>query len=562
MPVNPEYMETNVRVPFCAFDALAAVAARQGASRDATVRRLLAEHVERQEQVDPDDRLTHISTVLRYPPPPRWRKDPRQDRPLRLRASSALLERARAVSLLLPGQYERAFRDYQGRVLTDAVVTAIAVAEPFTDEFLDGLPPLLRHRAARNLWRLATAASITGPELDLLDAADELRKATAWTSDTELDAYDQRLLRIATAIEEDVAWHSPARFHVADNIARDLLTGPQAEANARMLQEEGEAWEDLHQDTLHADEERRCYLKRGTTDYDWSGRGGTAVWRAERQVALQDFEDWLTHRTRTDTPQYAVRPPGWVLTRPPGWRAVAPTSADTGGLPQPYAAWTDEGRVLAFPHRNRQAVWPLQRRPDAPGYEPVPGAAALLAAAAGLPSEQILQYIEALLVDWNHEFGDEDEPDLYLALDVPVGAAYDFGLISAEERQEAMAQARTATLQAMDEIIDELALDGCDEEDLRHLRHVRGNVRQFTDEATRLDSRIGARFRVHKATWRWPGLSVVGEFLAGTSTDLVQWLANAAHARSSLITQHSMQQAWGEAFDRYAPRERSSRRRR
>lgn len=562
MPVNPEYMETNVRVPFCAFDALAAVAARQGASRDATVRQLLAEHVERQEQVDPDDRLTHISTVLRYPPPPRWRKDPRQDRPLRLRASSALLERARAVSLLLPGQYERAFRDYQGRVLTDAVVTAIAVAEPFTDEFLDGLPPLLRHRAARNLWRLATAALITGPELGLLDAADELRKATAWTSDTELDAYDQRLLRIATALEEDVAWHSPARFQVADNIARDLLTGPQAEANARMLQEEGEAWEDLYQDTLHADKERRSYLKRGTTDYDWSGRGGTAVWRAERQVALQDFEDWLTHRTPTDTPQYAVRPPGWVLTSPPGWRAVAPASTDAGGLPQPYAAWTGEGRVLAFPHRNRQAVWPLQRRPDAPGYEPVPGAAALLAGAAGLPPDQILHYIEALLVDWNHEFGDEDEPDLYLALHVPVGAAYDFGLISAEERQEAMAQARTATLRAMDEIIDELAVDGCDEEDLRHLRHARGNVRQFTDEATRLDSRIGARFRVHKATWRWPGQSVTGEFLAGASTDLVQWLATVAHARSSLITQHSMQQAWGEAFDRYAPRERTSRRRR
>ncbi|MGW7530596.1 hypothetical protein ACWGJ5_46280, partial [Streptomyces sp. NPDC054783] len=127
---------TNVRLPPCAFDALTAVMARQGTSRDATVRRLLAEHVERQEQTDPDDRLTHISPVLRYPPP-RWRKDPRQDRPLRLRASADLLERARAISLVLPGQYQRAFRDYQSRALTDAVVTAIAVAEPFTDDFLD-----------------------------------------------------------------------------------------------------------------------------------------------------------------------------------------------------------------------------------------------------------------------------------------------------------------------------------------------------------------------------------------------------------------------------------------
>lgn len=112
--INPEYTETNIRIPYCAYDALAAVVSRQGASRDATVRRLLAEHVERQEQEYPDDRLTHISTVLRYPPPPRWRNEPRQDRPLRLRASVGLLERARAVSLLLPGQYERAFRDYRG----------------------------------------------------------------------------------------------------------------------------------------------------------------------------------------------------------------------------------------------------------------------------------------------------------------------------------------------------------------------------------------------------------------------------------------------------------------
>lgn len=53
---------------------------------------------------------------------------------------------------------------------------------------------------------------------------------------------------------------------------------------------------------------------------------------------------------------------------------------------------------------------------------------------------------------------------------------------------------------------------------------------------------------------------MTGEFLAGTSTDLVQWLAPVAHARSSLIAQQSMQQAWSHAFDRFAPTTRSSRR--
>ncbi|MET7695659.1 hypothetical protein ABZT06_48705 [Streptomyces sp. NPDC005483] len=49
------------------------------------------------------------------------------------------------------------------------------------------------------------------------------------------------------------------------------------------------------------------------------------------------------------------------------------------------------------------------------------------------------------------------------------------------------------------------------------------------------------------------------EFRAGTSTDLVRWLATAAYPHSSLITEQAMQRAASEAFDRYAPRERSSR---
>jgi hypothetical protein len=561
VPVHTEYRETNVRIPFCAFDALAVVTARQGGSRDATVRMLLAEYVERQEREDPDDRLTHISTVLRYPPPPRWRKDPRQDRPLRLRVSDGLLERARAVSLLLPGQYERAFRDYQGRVLTDAVVTAIAVAEPFTDEFLDGLLPLLRHRAARNLWRLATVVLTTGPELELLDAAEEVRKATAWTSDTVPDEEGQRLLRAATGLEEDVAWHSPARFQVAANFARDLLTGPPAEDNERMLQEEGEAWNLLYGDALHADQAQCAYFKRGTTSYDWSGRGGAAVWRAHRQVALEDFEDWLTGRIRTDTADYVVQPPGWVLSGAAGWHAAALPLTATGQLPLPYAAWADEGRVLAFPYRNRQAVWPLQRRPQPPGFAPVPGAEALFAAAAGLRPQQITRYIEALLIDWNHQFDAEDEPDLRLALDIPVGKAYDFGLISAEERRRIMAEARETTLKDMDRLIDTLTEAGLEEEDLQELRDARGNARHFPSVTARHDKWIGSRFGVRKAMWRWPGLSVADEFRAGTSTDLVRWLATAAYPRSSLIKEQAMQQAASEAFDRYAPRARSSRRR-
>jgi hypothetical protein len=127
------YVETNVRVPPCASAALQTIAARAGTSRDETIRRLLSEHVERQEHLDPEERLTHVSTVLRYPMPPFSSHTPRLGRPLRLRLPFGFDVRARAVSLQLPGQSRRAHRDYEARPLTDAVMTAIAVEEPFAD---------------------------------------------------------------------------------------------------------------------------------------------------------------------------------------------------------------------------------------------------------------------------------------------------------------------------------------------------------------------------------------------------------------------------------------------
>jgi hypothetical protein len=101
-------------------------------------------------------------------------------------------------------------------------MTAIAVAEPFTDDFLDGLIPLLHHRAARNLWRPATAGLCAGPERALLEAAVAADVMTGGSPEAVLDTDTQHLQAVVQALEKNVAWHSPACFQVAANIARVL----------------------------------------------------------------------------------------------------------------------------------------------------------------------------------------------------------------------------------------------------------------------------------------------------------------------------------------------------
>ncbi|MFJ8620080.1 transposase [Streptomyces clavifer] len=248
----PTYVETNVWHPACALAAVKAIAVRRGRSRDETVRQLLDEHLEAQEHREPDMRLTHISTVLRYPPALGRRKHrwvPEFGGPLRLRLHPGVADRARTVSLRLPGQFQRAHRDYQSRQLTDAVMTAIAVHEPFTDTYLDGLRPVLRHRAARGLWGLAVAATSTAPELAVHEAVSRAEFPDKDGSATGASAggpgASSRLLRVAAALEGETGWHSAVRFWVAANIARLLLTGPGRDAAERMLFEQGEQWREL-----------------------------------------------------------------------------------------------------------------------------------------------------------------------------------------------------------------------------------------------------------------------------------------------------------------------------
>jgi hypothetical protein len=536
----PGYEQTNVRLPLCALNALAVVMARRGISRDEAVRQVLGEHVERQENREPEDRLSHISTILRYPAPPRWRGDPRTDRSLRLRLVPGVIARARAVSLRLPGQSPRAHRDYQTRLLTDAMMTAIAVQEPFSDEFLAGLLPLLRHGAALGLWQLAVAVTSTPAEDAIRDKAEEARSQVggpAAPPSAEEVAARYRVQLVDDALDEEVAWHSPARFQAAANLARDMLNGANASANEQLLYEQKAEWNELRLD-LRSHGAKRDRYRAGTTDLNWSGRGGAAVWRAERRVELQDLADWLINYPEAGSAARQVNPPAWLVRVPRPWRARIPAAVATG-LAEPYATWVAAGRLLAFPVGSRQAVWPLIPSPDRPGWTPVPGIEPILAAAAGLRSEQVVSFIEAVLVDWSTE---GEHPEFRVDLLLPADEAFGWGFIGEDELRDAVTQARVATLREMSDIID-----WSPDDERTELEQARGDPQAFGRTAARL----GIKFTVAEAVYLWRGRSVVNEMLAGTRAAAVRWLAGWAHSACTMRLQQSMEQAWRGAFDHH-----------
>ncbi|MEW2436008.1 hypothetical protein AB0952_17915 [Streptomyces caniferus] len=240
--------------------------------------------------------------------------------------------------------------------------------------------------------------------------------------------------------------------------------------------------------------------------------------------------------------------PLWLLRTPAAWSAHAPQST-SGRVPALCASWVAEGRLLAFPYRNRQAFWPLQRQQGTPGLAPVPGFEPVAAAAAGLRPDKVTGFIEAVLIDWSHTFA--EEPLLRTVLDLPADRARRFGLITAEEQHRAMAEARAMTLKTMDDFIAWAAEDGASEFDLHKLKDARGNARAFHRLTRTYPRHARPKFRVPWATWAWPGGSVAAELAAGTPPDLVRWLATAAHSGSSLILERAMEQAWHRAFDQY-----------
>jgi hypothetical protein len=589
--------ETNVRLPACAVEALGRIKVRRGVSRDKVLRQILYEHVLEQEARTPDDRLTHISTMLRYPASP-LRGQPRTDVRMRLRADPDMLERARAVSLRLPGQARRAYRDYQARLLTDAVMTAIAVREPFTDEFLEDLLPLLRHRAVLGFWGLVVAVSSTAAELAVCDKAEAIRAELG--PGRASSPPEDRLLLVEEALAEE-SWHAPGRFMIATNLARRGLRGPHAEQVERMLYEQSKDWNRARLRMRWSRDKSDWF--EGVQGADWSGRGGAAVWRAERRVELGGLESWLTSRSRVDGPRSRVMvPPGWSIEIPAGWEAlVLPAN---GEVPAQLRKWVDAGRVMliATPSWSTQVLWPLK-----PGYAaPVRGAEPLVAIARSLPPEQVIQFVEAILVEWGaHSAVDEElysmqgslspipfmngmsedlsyaeEEELWASffnvvkepatdeephspmplvdtefeedidqddagarkrtpdLLVPVDQAFKYGFVTAEERRLVMADARAYTMNLPNGLFAPPP------------RKVPAPV-SANDPRFRLLVTQRRTKQTAKPMWVWPGRSVVAEIGTDTPSEVIDWLATWAHWTAKRELQRSMEQAWHAGFDHH-----------
>ena len=494
--------QTSIQVSPRARAALDTVATSWAVSRDEAVRRLLTKYIERQAAVHEELRLTHISTVLRFPPPPLARGGDDGRVRLAFRAESDLLVAARSYGFQLPGQSERRGpAHYSARPLTDAVLSAIAMERPFVDDGLNDLPALVTRREALGLWRLTVAATLTRAEQRALLSRDD---------DISF------ILR-----EEGVAWHSPWRSSVALHLARQLLVGSTGERD--LLHDQTEAFNTLRYDLeLSVDFDHPLLAGLVGSPQDPQGRGGTAVWRAERQVALTDFERWFVGVEGRGT--FLMQPPGWELTPPPAWHCLAlPYGAP---VPAQEQRALDHGRVVALTAGSRRVLWPYdEHRQPVTGFESV-----VVGAGAMSP----IKLVELTLVG----------PDTLGNYPwVPAGTAHELGFISAQDAEELVAHADIANRAAIEATLRR-ANGRLDQEELASLRAVRHEPKVFARRAARF--RLSCRLQ--SPGWAWHVESIVELVAQGSTPARLTWLAGTVGKMRNLALERDMERAWHASF--------------
>lgn len=530
------WRETNVVVPPSCAAALAALCAESGRSRAATLRDLLTEHVDAQRVLGDDSQLVHIATLLRHPPPARFALAAAERRVrLRVRCPAALAAEARRLGLRLPGQWAKpAHADYQARCLADTVMTAIARRRAFTDEVLADLLPLLRRRAAIGLWQLAVAATATGSERSVL--ADYRMAALSGGAIVQPD-----LARLETVVDliraGDVAWHGDRRVHAVRHLARRLLTGADAVAHEKdLFAQRDQPWglwrDDLEHDAGALDHPLIVGLRSASASVE--GRGGTLIWRAQREVAIDEVEAALL----SSDPgwQMAVDPPSWTLRHPDSWAALV-VGRGRGGPPPAWAVAVEDHRVLFFTVGSRRVVWPVSR--GGSGYRPASNVDQVLRQYAGRRAGEVAEYL-LLRLDL-----DRDEP-----VGLPAELAHRAGFISRKRREALEASALAETRQRMAQLVSHPSktLAPTALTDLA-APAARGDVDAFLAAAAQ--HRVW--FVVTPALWPWRIESLAAAVLARTHRDATHWLADyvASWHRTRLRDDH--ERAWHDAFNLHRP---------
>lgn len=480
--------QTSARLLPEAVDALGAVARDRGCSRDRTIRDLLDQYIATQQALGPDDRLTHVTAVLRYPPlpPGRHRPDGRVRVPARLPVDS--MEKLAVLTLRLPGQpRRRGLKDYARSPLAEALTTAIAREKPFDVPGLEGIPPIWTQAAAVGLWRLTVAATLTVPEQLAV-----LGNLEALGADAEDPTELEQLLR-----DGDLAWHHPWRYEVALHLARNLLTGPKPAQNWHSLKHRDDEFEDLRFDLERTDDLDHRLLrgapKRASSDV--TGRGGSLVWRARRSLALKAIRSWIVSDPTTPL---TVSPPHAKIAHPERWTSVGVPAHKK--LPAAVFADAEAGKVLVFSTDEYISAWPYLKETR----EPVSQFDIVIEELSGRRPEEVA---ELVLLD------DPRLANVYL----DPAIAYDLGFIPADERDvliEDAAKRTTSRIEATlkramhwtpDEHAELVALRDDPErffELAAERHHVRGGVVQpwwvwpAGPTVTELDNLIGAPDRL------------------------------------------------------------------
>ncbi|WNV87657.1 ribbon-helix-helix protein, CopG family [Umezawaea sp. Da 62-37] len=578
--MSVRHVETNVRVPESALTTLQELCAERGRSRDAVLRDLLDEHLQLQAPLPPGQRLTHVCTLLRHPAPPEYHGRPPGGVRLRLRLDPGVADRARAVSLRLPGQpARRGHGDYQARPLADAVLTAIERARPLRDNVLDNLPlRLITHDAAKGLWELAVAASLTGAEEELHADADP-----AWPELSHRPAR-RRLARetaefMAEALREREAWHAPYRHELVAHFVRKLLTAPDAEKNAAMLHEQGHDWEALRHDLQqHTDRDHPLLADAPEVDeVALQGRGSSAVWRARRRVALDGLGLWLRAQEQPGPArEHVVHPPGWRLRMPPGWHSLV---LPPGGVPNPmWAGHLKHERLLALSVGSRTVLWPVLSPPDGGPPMPVPGVEAAFAALARRTARRDpLIVVEAVLACFYDIPEPHEKPGLAVdpeprsedatiapgrseehenqpaSVLVPATVAHELGLIDTATRDRLTAEAPERILDAMRAAMAAIESTAMiDLLDDRALAALRSSM--SPDKAgyfATILRRAGIPFAPTGALWRWSISSVVEAIEQGYEPAAVGWLASWSAAALDRDARDHRKEAWDTGFVRF-----------